>query len=64
MSEFRPVWWLPGAHVQTVWGTMTRSRRQVPFRRECIETPDGDELILDHVEGAAGSPRLLVLHGL
>ncbi len=27
-------------------------------------TPDGDELVLDHVEGPAGSPRLLVLHGL
>ncbi len=64
MSEFRPVWWLPGAHVQTVWGTMTRSRRQVPFRRESVETPDGDDLFLDHLEGAAGSPRLLVLHGL
>ncbi len=43
---------------------MARSRRQVPFRRESIETPDGDELILDHVDGSPGSPRLLVLHGL
>lgn len=50
--------------MQTLWGTMTRSRRQVPFRRESVETPDGDELILDHVEGPPGSPRLLVLHGL
>ncbi|MEP6802005.1 MAG: alpha/beta fold hydrolase [Acidobacteriota bacterium] len=64
MSEFRPAWWLPGAHVQTVWGTMSRSRRQVPFRRESVETPDGDELFLDHVDGPADSPRLLVLHGL
>ncbi|MCA1583048.1 MAG: alpha/beta fold hydrolase [Acidobacteria bacterium] len=43
---------------------MTRSRRQVPFRRESVETPDGDELLLDHVDGPPGSPRLLVLHGL
>ena len=35
------------------------------FVREVLETPDGDELVLDHVEGAGeGSPRLLVLHGL
>jgi hypothetical protein len=43
---------------------MARSRRQVAFLREVLETPDGDELVLDHVEGTPGSPRLLVLHGL
>ena len=35
------------------------------FVREILETPDGDELVLDHVEGKdEGNPRLLVLHGL
>jgi predicted alpha/beta-fold hydrolase len=43
---------------------MARSRRQVEFVRELLETPDGDELVLDHVEGPAGSPRLIALHGL
>lgn len=43
---------------------MARSRRQVAFVREILETPDGDELVLDHVEGPAGSPRLIALHGL
>jgi uncharacterized protein len=61
---FRPLWWLSGSHAQTAWGSLTRSRRQVTFRREFLETPDGDELLLDHVDGAAGAPRLLVLHGL
>jgi len=50
--------------MQTAWGSAVRSRRQVVFVRERLETPDGDELLLDHVEGPAGSPRLLVLHGL
>ncbi len=36
----------------------------MPFRREILTTADGDELVLDHLEGPAGSPRLLVLHGL
>jgi hypothetical protein len=36
----------------------------VAFVREVLETPDGDELVLDHVEGPAGGPRLLALHGL
>jgi predicted alpha/beta-fold hydrolase len=44
---------------------LTRSRRLVPCRRETWETPDGDELVLDRIDGAVfGSPRLLVLHGL
>jgi predicted alpha/beta-fold hydrolase len=36
----------------------------VALRRERLETPDGDELVLDHVDGPAGAPRVLVLHGL
>jgi len=61
---FRPLWWLPGAHLQTVWRTVTHRRPPVPVRRELLETPDGDELWIDHVDGPAGSPRLLILHGL
>jgi predicted alpha/beta-fold hydrolase len=61
---FHAAWWLPGPHAQTVWGRLTRSRRLVPFRRESLVTPDGDELLLDHVDGPVGSPRVLVLHGL
>lgn len=55
MSErgaFRAAWWLPGPHLQTVWGRVVRSRRMVPLRREALETPDGDELVLDHVDGS------------
>lgn len=63
-DPFHSAWWLPSPHLQTVWGRLSRDRRQVAFRRESLETPDGDELVLDHVEGPAGSPRVLVLHGL
>ena len=63
-SAFRPAWWLPGGHLQTIWGRLARNRRRVEFRREILQTPDGDELVLDHVEGPRNSPRLLVLHGL
>jgi predicted alpha/beta-fold hydrolase len=34
------------------------------MRREVLTTPDGDELLVDHVEGPAGSPVVVVLHGL
>lgn len=64
MPAFRGAWWLPHAHLQTVWGQFTRSRTVVPFERELLATPDGDELVLDHVAGPEGNPRLLILHGL
>jgi len=34
------------------------------MRREALTTPDGDELLIDHIEGPLGSPRVIVLHGL
>jgi hypothetical protein len=64
-SAFIPAWFLPGAHVQTVWGRMTRPRRLVRLRREAVETPDGDELVLDHLDPRAGTPlHFVLLHGL
>jgi hypothetical protein len=43
---------------------MARSRRLVAFEREVLVTPDDDDLVLDHVVGLPGSPRVLLLHGL
>jgi uncharacterized protein len=63
-ARFRGAWWLPGAHLQTVWGQFTRERSLVPFERELLPAPDGDELVLDHVAGPSDAPRLLILHGL
>ncbi|HKR65978.1 MAG TPA: alpha/beta fold hydrolase [Thermoanaerobaculia bacterium] len=62
-SDFSPAWFLPGAHLQTIWGRMTRRRRMVPLRRETIETPDGDELMLDHLD-ADSRLHFILLHGL
>lgn len=62
--SFRPAFGLSNPHLQTVWGRIARSRKQVPTRREILRTPDGDELILDHVDGDAAMPRVVFLHGL
>ncbi|HEU4521860.1 MAG TPA: alpha/beta fold hydrolase [Thermoanaerobaculia bacterium] len=60
---FVPAWFLPGPHLQTIWGRLVRSRRLVKLRREAIETPDGDELVLDHLD--ADSPvHFVLMHGL
>jgi len=63
VSEFRPAWFLRGPHLQTIWGRIARRRRGVALRREVVETPDGDELVLDHLDGDA-SLRFILLHGL
>jgi predicted alpha/beta-fold hydrolase len=63
-SDFRSAWWLRGPHLQTAWGRLARSRRPVTFVRDAIQTPDAEELLQDHVEGTAGTPRLIVLHRL
>lgn len=62
-EPFRPAWWLPGPHLQTGWSAFTRPAKLVQYRREAVALPDGDELILDHVDGDRG-PRLIILHGL
>jgi predicted alpha/beta-fold hydrolase len=67
---FRPAWWLPGAHAQTIAGRYVRPPHGVHYRRERVETPDGDFLDLDFatVEGAppAGddAPLCIAVHGL
>lgn len=65
--HFSPAWYLRGPHAQTVWGRLTRKRRLVKLRREVLPTPDGDELILDHLDApasAADPMHFILLHGL
>ncbi len=62
--RFRPARWLPGRHLQTVWSRWLRRGPRIAMRRETWDTPDGDVLELDFVDGPPGSPLLLGLHGL
>ena len=64
IPPFQPAPALGHRHVQTFWGRLTRPRLLVPLRRERLATPDGDELVLDHLDGPAGTPRVVLLHGL
>jgi predicted alpha/beta-fold hydrolase len=63
-AAFRHSPWLPSPHFQSIWASYTRRRPLVTYRREIIATPDGDELVLDHVDGVPGAPRAILLHGL
>jgi len=62
-QDFKPAWWLPGAHLQTLWATLARRRLQIPRKIERLELPDGDFLDLAWVGNGQG-PLILVLHGL
>jgi predicted alpha/beta-fold hydrolase len=61
---YRPPWWLPGAHLQTIW-PLARKGPSPAWRRERWETPDGDFIDLDWLAaGAADSPLVVLFHGL
>lgn len=61
-SPFRPAWWLPSAHLQTIWPSLARPRPRPPLSRRRIELPDGD--FIDLAVGQRDGPRVLVIHGL
>lgn len=67
MTDFSPAWFLRNPHAQTVWGRLSRPRRLVPMRREVLATPDGDDLVIDHLDTpvTAREPlHYILLHGL
>ena len=64
-SSFKPAWWLPGPHLQTLWPTICGRRIQpIPFESERIELPDGDFLDLTWVRKNESGPIVILLHGL
>ena len=64
-SDFKPAWWLPGPHLQTMWATLVGHAAGLDTRRERLELNDGDFLDLDWVDAAgAKTPTVIVLHGL
>lgn len=62
-AAFKPAWWLPGPHAQTLWAALCRRPPRPPVRRERLELPDGDFLDLDWA-GPVGRPLVMILHGL
>jgi len=62
-SDFHPAWWLPGAHLQTLWPTFFRRRPNLDLRRERVELADGDFLDIAW-HGRGNRPLVIVIHGL
>jgi len=61
---YTPAWWIPGGHLQTLWGKFFRRQQPAPTVLERWDTPDGDFIELHRLRAAPGAPRLLLLHGL
>lgn len=60
---FRPAWWLPGGHLQTIVPNVLRRGRGPMLRRQQVTLPDGDFLSLDWGPDPGG-PIVVLLHGL
>lgn len=55
---------MPGGHLQTIVPYFFRKVRAPAYRRERIETADGDFVDLDWVDGAPDRPLVILFHGL
>lgn len=64
-TTYRGPRWLPGGHLQTIYAYYLPRPPSVRFRRERWETPDGDFIDLDWLDGPGSGTELVVLfHGL
>jgi predicted alpha/beta-fold hydrolase len=63
-AGYRAPWWLPGGHLQTIYPFFFLRQRPPRYRRERWETPDGDFIDLDWVDGPPAAPLLALFHGL
>ncbi len=63
-QTYRAPWWLPGGHLQTIYAALAMPRPRVRYRRERWDTPDGDFIDLDWLEGDPAAPLVVLFHGL
>jgi len=64
MKAYHPPRWLPGGHLQTIFPYFFRKAPLPTYRRERIDTPDGDFVDLDWIDGPANQPLVVLFHGL
>lgn len=64
-DQFKPAWWLPNSHLQTLWPALCRrSIKNLRIERERLDLPDGDFVDLDWIRKDEEGPIVLILHGL
>jgi predicted alpha/beta-fold hydrolase len=63
LPPYRAPGWLPGGHLQTLW-PLARRDPLPAYRRQRWDTPDGDFIDLDWMDGPPGAPLVVLFHGL
>ncbi|HRQ57324.1 MAG TPA: alpha/beta fold hydrolase [Azoarcus taiwanensis] len=65
MNTYRAPWWLPGGHAETLY-PLTRKGVTPPYRRQRVDTPDGDFVDIDWLDVPSddAAPLVLLFHGL
>jgi len=62
--EFAAPWWLRNPHLQTIYCSVFARAPRVDWRRERWDTPDGDFVDVDFMDGPADAPWVHLYHGL
>jgi predicted alpha/beta-fold hydrolase len=62
--DYRAPRWLPGGHLQTIYPATLIAKPAVAMRRERWQTPDGDFIDIDFLDGKPGQPLVVLFHGL
>ena len=63
-EPFRPAPWIANRHAQTLYAALAAPAPRIEFRRERWDTPDGDFVDVDFVDGPGGTPWVHLFHGL
>jgi uncharacterized protein len=61
---YSPAWWIPGGHLQTLWGKLFRRQDRAPTQLLRWDTHDSDFLEIHRLPAEPHAPRIVILHGL
>ena len=64
LTSFTPPLWLRNNHLQTCFSVFFGDEPKLPFRRERLETPDGDFVDIDWLITNEQAPIVIACHGL
>jgi uncharacterized protein len=63
-SQYHPPWWLRGGNAQTLYAALALRGPKLNYRRERWDTPDGDFVLADWIDGPLHAPLVVLFHGL
>ncbi|MFC4159258.1 YheT family hydrolase [Chitinimonas lacunae] len=64
LPPYHPSRWLVGGHIETIYPALALRPAGLAYRREIWETPDGDQVAVDWLDGPRDAPLVVQLHGL